>query len=563
MKNIKLILPILCVLLGFSCSDDDYVEYTAPDDLSDVSWIISIDKFAVNPFSVNIDTFMSFFDLSQGTVSHEWQIEEGNHFLKSGFAPNDTLANFIDEAAGLKIDTEKAHVLFNNPGINKVRLLNKFKHPVSYNGKDGKIEAVQEGDLWVIDTSFVFDVYENIKPAFKVFQNDAVVLDVLADDMPLLKDSLSWPEVEVEAGGELVFEDATTVGRPNARSWVVPHGTPAQTGGVTAVIKFYKLGTYNAGSMKSSRINELPKYNTEKLIPLRVKVIQSTQPFVFDGNLKELENETITFRVNGEIAPFTGQEQNFQVHVVNSVSGFDQIVPVHSAKVSSNSTIMELKLTQPIYNSDEITVTYTSDGGIQSLDQRTLQSFGPETVSMHIGNNILKSGSWASYEIYMDALNRGYLGPNGAFWVGANNTAQDPNWSRTEERASNGLASVKLSVEELSKNFQLFSYGLGTIDLVEAGTYEVSYMVYLDPNSSITAFRTYGDIVPEFGQSWDLSGVTKGQWTQVKQIITVPAITEKLKLTLLVSPDDNPGAGVGRQTIYFDDFALKVVEVRP
>ncbi|MDW5288072.1 hypothetical protein [Formosa sp. PL04] len=563
MKNIGISLIFFALLFVASCSNDDYVEYTAPDELSDVSWVISLDKNAQNPLSVNIDTFMSFFDLSQGTVSHEWIIDEGNNFLNEGFDKTDTLSNFINEEAGLKLTTEKANVLFNNPGENNVRLYNTFNNPVSYHSSVGTLNSFKEGDLWVIDTTFTFDVYANIMPAFRVLKDSVEILKITAEDMPSLDDVNSWASVDVEAGSTLVFEDLTTIGRPNSRTWFVSEGVPNQTGGVVAPIKFFKLGSYLAGEMKSARINELPKYDVTKLIPLKINVIQSSKPFIFDGNITEDDSQVISFRVNGELKTFTGEESNFVVHVENVSSGFSQDIPVISAKVSSSdATYLDLRLSASIYNSDEVTVTYNG-GNILSTDERELQPFGPEMVTMHIGRNILKSGSWASYEVAHAALNRGYAGPDGAFWVGQNNTAEDPNWSRTEERAFEGNASMKMSVEGLTKNYQLFSYGLGLIDIIPAGTYEVSYMVFQNSASNLDSFLTFGEKVPELDLVWDVSTLPKGQWVKVKKIVTLPSIDEKMKLTTVFRQEDNPNALSTRQTIYLDDFSLKIVEVRP
>lgn len=250
MKNIRIITAILCLALLWTCSDDEYQSYDAPDELSDVAWLIGLNTNSQDKFSINATTHLSFLDLSQGTVSHEWIIEEGNNFLKEGFKSTDSLPDFINENAGLSIDNPKAHVLFNNSGLNTVRLIDKFNNPVKYVSSQGTLEAVQEGNLWVIDTTFTFDVYAKIKPAFKVYQDGVEILNVTEADMPSIDDKDSWPTVEVEAGTALTFEDLSTVGRPNGRSWRFPAGTPNQVGGVTASVSFFQLGTFT-GHMRS------------------------------------------------------------------------------------------------------------------------------------------------------------------------------------------------------------------------------------------------------------------------------------------------------------------------
>ena len=84
MKKIRIIVYILCTVVLWNCDDNAYQDYTAPDELSDVAWLIGTNQNAQLPYSINVDTHISFLDLSQGTVSHEWQIQEGNHYLKEG-----------------------------------------------------------------------------------------------------------------------------------------------------------------------------------------------------------------------------------------------------------------------------------------------------------------------------------------------------------------------------------------------------------------------------------------------------------------------------------------------
>ena len=73
----------------------EYADFDAPDELSDVSWLIGTQPFVNDPFSINVETPVPFLDLSQGAVSHEWIIEEGNKYLKTGFRTNDSIFDEI------------------------------------------------------------------------------------------------------------------------------------------------------------------------------------------------------------------------------------------------------------------------------------------------------------------------------------------------------------------------------------------------------------------------------------------------------------------------------------
>lgn len=565
MKNIGIITILLTFFLTVGCNEgsDDYI---APDELSDVSWYMSINQNSQNPYSISGGDFISFLDLSQGATSHEWIIEEGNNFLNEQFKKGDSIPLFINKEAGLSITDGKAHVLFNNNGENKVRLINKFSDSVSYNSIVSPLSSYKEGDFWVIDTTFVFDVYGDLLPAFKVLQDDVEILSITEEDMPSEDDMESWPTVEVEAGSFLTFVDLTTVDRPNGRTWDVPAGTPDKTGGESAKIKFFKLGEYPAGTLKSSRNSPLPSASAEKIIPLMVKVIPSSEPFLFAGSLKELENETIRFQVTGEITPFTDQEGFFTVKIKNEAAGLDPAIEiaVQNAKVDpDDATFIQISLAQPIYNSDIVSISY-SGGSITSTDTRVLQDFENKYVNMYFESNILTKNSWASYEVAHGGLNKAYAGPGNSFWVGANGTEADPNWSRTTEKASEGTASMRFSVDGISKPFQLHQYGLGTIDMVPAGTYKASYMVYVESGNTMDGFWTWGGEVPGLAtELWSLTDIAKGEWVKIEHTATLAEISSKKKLSIVINPPTNPNAGTGRQTLYIDDFSLVPVEIRP
>ena len=577
MKNIKIIISILCIAMLWTCSDDEYQDYTAPDELSDVVWLIGLDNNSQDPFSINAETNLSFLDLSQGVVSHEWIIENGNNFLKEGFDNNDSLPAFIDGDAGLSITKPKAHVLFNNSGLNKVRLLDKFNKPVSYTSSQGTLHAVQEDNLWVIDTTFTFDVYANLNPAFKVYQDGTEILSVTEADMPSIDDIDSWPTVDVEAGTALSFEDLSAIGRPNGRSWRFPEGTPNQVGGVTANVSFFQLGTFT-GAMRSFRVAPLPTSNVTKVIPLKVNVIPSSQPFVFSGQLKEDETEVISFQVNGQLVPFSGQEANFTVNVNNAASGFiNQNIPVQVASVSTeNSTFLELTLAQPIYNSDVITVSYnnTTDG-IRSTDTRVLQSFGPENVQVHFGGNILPGNSWASFELTGGGVNNAFAS-NQFFIPGGQGNGQfgDLIWERSTDRAFVGNASMRYKLPASVTSIptvNLFGFGIADgPNGVSQGTYRVSYRVFKE-STTLTTFRM------EFGNGgqgqevlantfFDISSIPNNQWVKVSATLVVTAdltsSNNNYRTTLRVLADDNPGVS-GEQLLYFDDLSLVELEPRP
>ncbi|WP_157961041.1 hypothetical protein [Lutibacter citreus] len=563
MKNIGIVSILFGLLFLVGCDDDEYADYSAPDQLSDVSWYMSVDPYSQDKYSISSNTFISFLDLSQGAVSHEWIIEEGNSFLKEGFNKNDSLELFTDEAAGLIIDKGKAHVLFRNSGFNKVRLVNKFTEKVSYNSEESPLEAFQEGDLWVIDTIFTFDVYGKLMPSFKIMQGDTEIINITKDDLPSIDDAASWPTVEVEAGSFLTYVDLTTEDRPSGRSWSVADGAPVTSGLESADIKFFKLGTYPAGEIKSVRSGNLPSANTIKIIPLNVRVIPSSQPFEISGIIKESIDEKISFQVSGELQPFTGEEGNFTVNVKNETTGFDQNIAVQTAGVrNDDATYLELKLAAPIYNSDVITVSY-SGGSIKSTDTRDLLDFANKQVVMYSAGNILAPNSWSGFEVADANIKKAYAGPGSSFWVGANGTDADPFWARTIEKANTGDASMRFSVDGIDKTYQIHTYGLGTIDKIPAGTYKVSFMVYLEEGNTMGGFWTWGgEVIPLASELWSFDGLPRGEWVKMEHVITTDALDVKKKVSIVINTGANPNASSGRQTMYLDDFSFVELEAR-
>lgn len=535
---------------------------------------------------LNKGDFMAFRDLSQGALSHKWIIEEGDHFLKNGFAKGDSLDLFIDETKGYETTDATISVLFNKAGLRKVRLLNTFKDSVSFNGTT-PIPSVKVGDVWVMDYTFLVDVYAPNEPAFKVFQlveddngnviEEREILNITEADMPSEEESDTWDEVEVEVGGRLKFVDMTTIDRPSGRTWTIMNNTNAtKSADSAAVIYFNKLGfeTDALGtftSIRSTAEGKIPGSTVSKLIPLKVKVIPSTKPFYFAGNLKESADEVISFNVSGEAAAFTGQEGAFTVHVTNE-NGFNQNISVASVSTKTgDATTIQLVLSAPIYGSDEVTVSYNATvGTITSKDSRVLRSFGPEKVAMHsAGTNILVGSAIHGFEQADPAINNAY---SYRYFIGAANA--DGRWQRTEELAASGIASMRYS--GIIENRLLYNMGIADDATIPAGTYIISHKIFIAEGSDLKAI--YTDVSNKvdnwaafWNNVWDVSDLPRGEWvtistkaTLTKDIISrAPATTGSTsRYTFYVRTADNPGV-TGAQTFYLDDMSMVPLEVRP
>ena len=546
MKNISILLAGFFVLLFMvSCEEDEYV---APNSFSDVTWYTSV--YPGQPYHIGVNDFISFMDPSPGKLTHKWEIEEGSYFLKEGFSRNDSvfsmLEEFIDDEAGLISEDNTVHVLFTEPGLSKIRLYNTFKDSVAFTGAD-TLAAEKVDDAWVIDTTFVIDVYDSIRPAFKVLDGEEEVLNITGDDIVNQEDSASWPEVTIEAGEELTYVDMTTTGRPNARNWNLAGGKPSSSNDSTVTAAYYRMGSYFA-SFSASRGGQLPPGSAFKYIPMKINVKKSSQPFVFDGNLIEHESEKISFNVTGETAPFINEESNFTVHVSNEKAGFEGTIDVASAQVNPNDgTIIELTLAEPIYNTDVVTVSY-SGGEIESLDERPLEDFGPETVEMHFGENILNNDLFG-FEIPADK-NGGALG----WW------AQHPQWLRSDEQAV-GSGSMRYQIGDYASAPNASTLH-GTANehemLVPPGMYRMSLKVWIDPATTLQGIRT--NLIPWNMIQWDISNENKGEWVELSKEFTFEQEYNDMKLQ--VHKGDNSGI-TGPQLLYVDDISFVELEERP
>ena len=537
MKN-KLILSalLLAMIFTLSCNNDEYdIPY---DNYSSFGWYTSED-FESSDYVLAVNDTIIFVDLSQNALSHQWSIPSSSRFI-----------------ASLSTDYT-ANVQFLQSGIFEVKLNDTFKDSIT--------GGVMVGQKWEVEKIFTVDVFADIKPAFKVLKGTEEVLNVTANTNPVASESNSWPTITLEAGEELTYVDLSTVGRPDARTWELNGGSPESSNNESPTIGYYGLGTFTAGSVTVKRTDaEKPEGETTKLIPLNIEVIPSSQPFVQVGQIKEDDSEVISFNVSGQVDTLSGEEGNFTVHVVNATAGYDQNIAVQSASVNgSDLTQIDLVLAEPIFNSDQITVEYTA-GNIVSVDTRILESFGPVNVKMYRNESIIGE-AWAGYEIDANTGNFLKKGYAEGYWVG-NLNLNFLYYSRVTDMFNSGVASMRYhspdGIATVVLQGSWFTSGSNTphgIPTLPAGTYDVSYMVYLEPGNTTQMFRTIvqgGDTT-----SWDVSTLPRGEWVEISNEITVASDLTNQKFDLRLDAADNSGVS-GEQIMYFDDLTWRPIEIR-
>ncbi|WP_055436937.1 hypothetical protein [Lacinutrix algicola] len=558
----KKIFIISALILAFivSCEKDDY---EAPyGDFSSLLWTTT-QGFEESDYVSALNDYVGFRDVSKNALTHSWHIPSGTNLLNGDFnAEQDTIyTDFISSAGPLASSQNHINVIFRQPGVKEVELRNTFRDSVA--------ESVFSDGVWKVNKVFTVTVFDDVKPMFKVMKGTEEILSINETDMPSEANAASWPTVTLEAGEQLTYIDLTTTGAPDARTWILNGASPNNSGAETVNVSYNGLGNFAAGAIISARTdNEKPEGEAIKLIPLKIEVIPSTQPFVLNGMITENASEVISFNVTGEIETLIGEEGNFTVHVVNAAATpmFDQNIAVQSATVnSSDATQIDLVLSAPIYNSDNITVEYTA-GNIGSVDFRVLESFAVTNVVMHSNDNII-TGSGLDYTGFEVEASTGNLLRKGyaeGYWVGATNNAF-LNLTRTTDLSNSGSASMKYespagvtTVKLQGTWFTNGSQSTFAIATLPAGTYNVSYMVYLEPGNTMLAFET--EVQGGEVSAWDISTLPRGQWVEVSNTISVDALTNK-KFDIKINASDNVGV-TGEQIMYFDDLSWRPLEVR-
>ncbi|WP_298488103.1 hypothetical protein [uncultured Maribacter sp.] len=543
---------LLAFVIAVSCEEEDY---EAPyNDYSSFSWYSS-NEFDEADKVLNINDYISYVDLSRNAVSHKWTIPASAKFLNKEFTPNDSIYEpFILNNANTS-EEYGINVLFQQSGLQEVKLYNTYKDSVA--------ESVKSGDVWVVDKTFVVDVYADLNPECKIIHNGVEVLRLNASDMPSIDNQASWPEYAIEAGDELQYIDLSTIGRPTGVKFYLDGGAPDTGNRDTLSVKYNKLGDFTSW-MESIRAGDsVPKKTIEKLIPLNIKVIPSTKPFVFNGDFIDRVSETVlSFPVTGEVASVIGQADNFTVHVTNADAGYDQDIAVQSVAINSDdATKIELTLAERIYNSDEVEVSFAS-GNITSVDERVLEDFGPVQLK-------------TTFEGVMDAEFSGYEKPyvsgnlyklantSGHFAQHNGNSAAGPLYYwRDESFKQSGNSSMKFEtpVTGITVLARLQGAGFGTLPAISAGTYRPSVWVYLEPGNTMTSLDYNFTSIPEIF-TFNLDGVTRGVWTRLT--LEPVILSEELsggRLDINIRNTGQEDAIV--QKLWLDNFDMLEVEVR-
>ena len=417
MKDFKIIIkPLflfsLLTLLFIGCEDDEYV---APGDFSDLSitWTTGASTDRVS----EVNKFYSLMDLSAGAMSQTWTIPSNAFFLE-GPIPNN-LENhdaYINHALDSVSTDKTVHVLWKKgDSLTKVKYYAIFKDSTSFRffkywdtatnqAVEDTIKTVNINGKWVVDYTFMIDVYDTVVAVPEIRYPDGTVLDHKTTN-----------EITVEYGNKLTFEDLSgllpdNIGRPNTTRWrlhtieddvadqkTILNKTTTRVNLKDKVIEevtFNKIGEYRMELKVTRERTERLKVNEETYdIPTIIKVVPLNEPFKATGTATELGDDTIEIPVSSKFGTISGpiDINNFSVKVDNVASS------IKSISLASTGLKLIVTLNTPLEPEDNgKTVTVSYDGGatnLLSVDERVFEAFSNIAVTVYVPSPITRTGT--------------------------------------------------------------------------------------------------------------------------------------------------------------------------
>lgn len=540
----KLLLPCsIAAVLATSCRK----EYEPLDKVSDLAWYTSETINQGNSeYVVNVDTFISFIDASQGFTSHKWVIEEGSNFMIDDFDyKKPPIKNQVDPNKGLVSKNAAESIFFGTPGKTTVTLVDTFNEWATSHEKN-PTQTVLEDGIWVLRKVFTVNVYAKPRPAFTVKKSDGtVLLNVLPDDV-VSSDKSTWKNVEVEAGESLTFVNNT----PNQEfetvegiTWSV-EGSVQKTSAANEAAFTFNVPSeegYSEHSLAARRV-EKPVANVKKSIPLVIKVVKSSKPFEVDtkSGMSTVDIRTINIKISsGALASIATDEKLRSSFTVKCGS---EIIPVSSVTADANGTKLKISLSAPLSEGALVKVYYDGTGGIESMDGRSLEGFEISVPNTVTSNLIPKSVS--GFEVGgTTPRENGWMVDNKNTGASAVVTADPVNTTNKALKIVSGTA-----------NDKYVSFQLANLLDIDGGKFKVSLMVYTDQAINDAQIKVQKNGANPLEKISDLNVTSTGTWTKITSEFDTG--TDKVTNLQLFFP---AGKLPVNSKIYFDDIKLEYV----
>lgn len=577
---------LVIIMCAFSSCKEE--EFTPLNDVAECTWHLSSEDNNAEPIVIGLNKYLCLMDLSQGALSHRWEVSDtGTKFLagEMQWGQND-FTNMIDESIPHVNDLTMISVYFEKPGIHTIRLCNTFSKPVSYiyskwNSQLQKTEKFQyvsklEGDVYVMDTTFVVDVYApELEPGVKVYRDPECTEEIVTGIVGGTEENPEYETVEIEYGDILYFKD-DSYDRPNSwkfncqRAGIV--GVEAAAADAVTPLQFRTL-TYAEGLVDDEpltinytveRVNDpnnqfIPTAVAKTItIPLSIIVKPSDSPL--DYTAKQVDQTHIHVYLNN--SQFRADlndidASKFGLDWTNEdATTTSGTVTFKSAKVltseTGNKDLIELEVAdgQKIYNTDDMYL-YCNEIANVLFDgkglaiSKTAQPNVKTTYGFFFDDNLEDP----STDMYWKATIVDAVTPTPYSFV------ENPN--KDDINGSDRC----IKVDAVEEGCRILSSGIFT---GTEGTYTLSFKYYL-PETGTDGLSP--SIVPEDKISmpsvndWQeaggwltLNNLAGGEWREFSCQITGKSVME-----VALSMRFNTFKG----EIYFDDLFFGYVEQRP
>ncbi|OHX64281.1 hypothetical protein [Flammeovirga pacifica] len=409
-----------------------------------------------------------------------------------------------------------------------------------------------------------------------VYKNDdmdAAVYEVFAGNTP------SAQTIEIKNGDKLTFVDRSN-GAANARLWTLNNGTEVTSSEESYQVKYSTDGEFTGAMLKLTRSGHVDYEDAEETfdIPLTVKVSTDIVEISKEGGIsveKTVTEKVISFSVEEELADIADADvakSAFTVMIENQESGlaatsFDVASVVIN---SSDRKIVELRLTEEIYNSDVITVEYkgAEDFALVTAEGARLANFNAEEATTYNRGNILQD-EYTGFEVEKTQ--------NLPYAEGWYNQQQVTTWNRTDENVNTGNYSIKFYAEnkDILHDQRDRVQTVGTIqpisDKINKGDkIRVSFYIYVPTSNTIQEGLSIIFISPQLNSTKiSLENVPRDQWYQINTDIEMSddvtnADPNKPSFGIFINKNNVTGVSDTDPIEFFvDDVKIEHYEVRP
>ncbi len=572
MKNIYISTIALLALIFNSC--ETYEGALTPNEFSDYTFICSGYTSGSEEMNyIDLNSVVSFMNLSKGDIAHYWEIEEGCAFVTEDY-PDFAAGNYDSITLEGLISTEDtAHIHFGESGVFTVTLVALFEEAVSYQPSEGSelYESYYSEELggYMIRTEFNFMALGDVAAAISVYKSDGTkVLSMDAEDN-VEEGSYGSITITEDETLTVVFDDILS--DPNSFTYNFNDGTPdvvetlGEDGMPASVAVTYRTpgSSYSMGSIILLReaideYEEMSSSKATKSIPLIITVEEAEyveSPIDLVAGSLTATTSSVSFEVSSLNKLYIGEDAaaDFTLMVSNTEAGVtDKAITIVEATLSSDYTTVTLVLDSddPLYTNDEITLSYSGQG-INDGNKNYLTDFTSESV-----------------EFYESVIDTAYYDfeTTGASWK-SSKTANA--WSYSDEQVHSGAYSMKYTnTEAYSGNTFNKSSDQYMVTTEFSQTYTLKFKAFVTEDSTVTdttafIFYTTYTYTKIFGATMTaLENFEKGKWMDLEITFTNGSAPNNDN----AAADDSIQVGLLQPdvcTVYFDQIDMVVQSSRP